>query len=138
MTQPSFNLKVTQTGAVPIITKLCQIAAIKETVNHIVSWKENIAKISPGLLIEMLVISILCGRRPLWKVHQFWAQQDLRLLFEEEVTLEPLNDDAFGHVLDKLAEVKMEQIVNIVSLTLLRAHAIDICTIHFDTTSKAV
>jgi hypothetical protein len=47
-----------------------------------VNWNEANAKISPGMLIESLVICIICGRKPLWKVEQFWARQDLKLLFQ--------------------------------------------------------
>jgi hypothetical protein len=62
-----------------------------------VNWNEANAKISPGMLIESLVICIICGRRPLWKVEQFWERQDLKLLFDGvDVTYDQLNDDAYG------------------------------------------
>ncbi|WP_460001480.1 DUF4277 domain-containing protein [Paradesulfitobacterium aromaticivorans] len=86
-----------------------------------------------------LVICILCGRKPLWKIEQFWAQQDLPSLFADvELSVEQLNDDAYGHALDKLAEVSMEQLVSTVSLSLLQAHSLGINVVHFDTTSKSV
>lgn len=75
------QLKIVQSGAVPIAAKLCRIANIAQTVNQMVHWKEENSKISPGLLIESLVICILCNRKPLWKVQQFWAQQDLASVF---------------------------------------------------------
>lgn len=60
------GLKIVQPGAVPIVAKLCRIANIAQTVNHMVHWKEENSKVSPGLLIESLVICILRHRKPWW------------------------------------------------------------------------
>lgn len=126
-------------GAVPVITMLCRTAKIGEIINQMVHWNENNSKISPGLLIESLIVCILCGRKPLWKVEEFWAKQDLKLLFDgTDITLDQLNDDAYGRALDKLSEVKMEELVSRCSLVMLAAHDLKISTVHFDTTSKSV
>ncbi len=110
-------------GAVPVITMLCRTAKIGEIINQMVHWNENNSKISPGLLIESLIVCILCGRKPLWKVEEFWAKQDLKLLFDgTDITLDQLNDDAYGRALDKLSEVKMEELVSRCSLVMLAAH----------------
>jgi len=128
-----------QPYSVPVITMLCRTARIGQIVNHMVEWNDTNSKISPGLLIESLIICIICGRKPLWRVQQFWAQQDLRLLFADvDISLDQLNDDAYGRALDKLSEVKMEELVNLCSLVMLQAHDLNISTIHLDTTSKYV
>jgi hypothetical protein len=104
-----------------------------------VEWDEDRSKISPGLLIESLIVCIFCGRKPLWRVEEFWAKQDLKLLFDGvDVTVDQLNDDAYGRALDKLSEVKMEELVNLCSLVMLTAHDLNISTIHLDTTTKSV
>ncbi len=78
-------------GAVPVITMLCRTAKIGEIINQKVQWNENNSKISPGLLIESLIVCIICGRKPLWKVEEFWAKQDLKLLFDgTDITLDQL------------------------------------------------
>jgi hypothetical protein len=64
--------------AVPVITMLCRTARIGDIVNEMVSSEAN-PKISPGMLIESLVICLICGRKPLWRAEQFWAKQDLNL-----------------------------------------------------------
>jgi len=126
-------------GAVPVITMLCRTAKIGEIVNQMVEWDEDRSKISPGLLIESLIVCIFCGRKPLWRVEEFWAKQDLKLLFDGvDVTVDQLNDDAYGRALDKLSEVKMEELVNLCSLVMLTAHDLNISTIHLDTTTKSV
>jgi transposase len=126
-------------GAVPVITMLCRTAKIGEIVNQMVQWDEDRSEISPGLLIESLIVCIFCGRKPLWRVEEFWAKQDLKLLFNGvDVTVDQLNDDAYGRALDKLSEVKMEELVNLCSMVMLTAHDLNISTIHLDTTSKSV
>ncbi len=78
-------------GAVPVITMLCRRAKIGEIVNQMVEWDEDRSKISPGLLIESLIVCIFCGRKPLWRVEEFWAKQDLKLLFDGvDVTVDQL------------------------------------------------
>lgn len=125
------DLRTVRAGSIPIAAELCRLGKVRETINHLVHWKEANAKVSPGLLIESLVICILCGRKPLWKVEQFWAGQDLENVFAGvEVSVDQLNDDAYGRALDKLAEIKMEELVSIIGLTLLQAHnlSIGLCT----------
>lgn len=104
-----------------------------------VKWQELNSLVSPGLLIETLIICILCDRKPLWKVEQFWAEQDLAHLFPHTgLTYGQLNDDAYGHALDKLSEIDQSLLISLVSLTLLQAHDLQISSLHLDTTSKSV
>jgi hypothetical protein len=84
--------------AVPVVLKLCRMAGIASAVNRMVRWHESNSRISPGLVIESLVTCIMCNRKPLWRVQEFWAGQDLSLLFPEvELSSGQLNDDACGH-----------------------------------------
>jgi hypothetical protein len=93
-------------GAVPVITTLCRTAKIGEMVNQMVQWDQDKSKISPGLLIESLIVCIFCGRKPLWRVEEFWSKLDIKLLFDGvDVTVDQLNDDAYGRALDKLSEI---------------------------------
>ncbi len=133
------DIKVVHPTCVPIAAQLCQLAKIRETINHMANWCEANSKISPGLLIESLIICILCDRKPLWKVEQFWAKQDLAFLFpDSDIQLSQFNDDAYGHALEKLAEIEPARLVSLISLTLLHAHGLGIASIHIDTTSKSV
>ncbi|MBM7868485.1 hypothetical protein GTO89_16635 [Heliobacterium gestii] len=54
------------------------------------------------------------------------------------MTLDQVNADAYGHALDKLAEISQEILVSLVGVTLLHVHAQGIRFVHFDTTSKSV
>lgn len=133
------GINIVHPRAVPVIISLCRTARIAEIVNRMVKWNEANARVSPGLLIEALVVCIMCGRKPLWKVEQFWADQDMGLLFQGvDLTSDQLNDDALGRALDKLAEVDMKELLGFASLALLTAHKLTISSIHLDTTTKSV
>ena len=132
------NLRAIRPMSTPIAVMLCRMAKIKSIVNQTVKWREENTQVSPGLLIETLVVCVLCNRKPLWKVEQFWAEQDMAQLFSEGICVNQLNDDAYGHALDKLAEVNMELIVSLISLAMLHAHNLGISFVHLDTTSKSV
>ena len=131
-----FDVCVIPAVSVPVALMLCHIAKIKETINAMVVWRKDNTKISPGFLIETLVVCFLCSRKPLWKVEIFWEQQDLSLLFPQtDLSAQQLNDDAYGAALDKLSDIKMETLISAVSLTLLAAHQLSISSIRLDTTS---
>lgn len=134
------GINIVRPRAVPVITSLCRTARIAEIVNRMVKWDEDNARVSPGLLIEALVVCIMCGRKPLWKVEQFWADQDLELLFQgvDLTSSHQLNDDALGRALDRLAQVDMKKLLSAASLALLTAHKLPISTIHLDTTTISV
>jgi hypothetical protein len=132
------TIKTIRAMSVPIALTLCRIAKIRSIVNQLVNWKEENSKISPGLLIETLVACILCERKPLWKVEDFWRKQDMEHLFPELIDPSQLNDDAYGRALEKLSEVNMGLLISLVSLTMLKAHDLGISFIHLDTTSKSV
>ena len=125
--------------AVPVVLKLCRMAGIAGTVDRMVNWNESNAKISPGLVIESLATCIMCNRKPLWRVQEFWAGQDLAMLFSGvELSSGQLNDDACGHALDKTSEINMPGLISTCCLTMLQEHDLSILTGHFDTTSVSV
>ncbi|MGB9792249.1 MAG: hypothetical protein ACPLTR_06715 [Thermacetogeniaceae bacterium] len=59
------GIDIVHPRAVPVILSLCRTARIAEIVNRMVKWNEANARVSPGLLIEALVVCIMCGRKPL-------------------------------------------------------------------------
>jgi hypothetical protein len=59
------GIKIVHPRAVPVIISLCRTARIAEIMNRMVEWNEANTKVSPGILIEALVVCIMCGRKPL-------------------------------------------------------------------------
>ena len=133
------NVEVVNMSNIPVIYQLCRMARIMETVNRTVTWRSDNSSVSPGFLIESLVISTLSNRKPLWKMHEFWTQSDLDFFYPDlELRTEWLNDDAYARALDKLGEVNMMALVSKICLEMLKMHGLEMKSIHLDTTSKSV
>lgn len=136
-----YNQKITATNMsnLPIIYKLCRMARIMESVNSQIIWREDNTKVSPGFLIESLVISTLSNRRPLWKMHEFWNQENLDFFYPElALDVAWLSDDAYARALDKFSQTEMRLLVSKIAIEMLKLHEIDLKTVHLDTTSKSV
>lgn len=133
------GFEVANMSNVPVVYQLCRMARIMESVNNTVTWRMDNSKVSPGFLIESLVISTLSNRKPLWKMHEFWSQEDLDFFYPElMLSAEWLNDDAYARALDKLSDVEMMGLVSKISLEMLKTHGLDVKSVHLDTTSKSV
>lgn len=48
----------------------------------------------------MLAINILGDRKALYRVSEFYRDKDLETIFDEDVTVDALNDSALAHALD--------------------------------------
>lgn len=78
-------------------------------------------------------------RQPLWKIGEYWKKQKLEFMLRDgDITVEQLNDDAFGRALDKMRTVNMKELVSRICLTMLKAHDLTIESLHLDTISISV
>lgn len=133
------SIRMLAPGAAPVALKLAQIGGIGQTVDSLVKWDRSRCAISPGVLTETLVAALLCGSRPLYHVGSFWEERGCDPYFSRHgVGLEQLNDDAYGYLLDRIAEGDGQGIVESVALRLLAAHDLDVKLVHVDTTSISV
>ena len=93
--------------------ELLLISVNSETINNLVDWRTDNSKVSLGFLIETLIVTILRGRRPLWKIEEYWAQQKFDLMFEgSSISVEQLNDDAYARALDKLKTINIKELIH--------------------------
>lgn len=110
-----------------------------ESVNSMVTWREDNAGVTQGFLIESLVICILSGRKALWKLHEFWTQNDLDFFYPDlKLSVNQLNEYAYQRPLDKLSEVNVQEIIRNICLAMLYEHDLGIEILHLDTTSKTL
>jgi len=93
---------------------------------------------SPGKVLLGLVMNVLCGRSPLYRVEEFFRIRDVGLLLGEEMTAGMLNDDAIGRVLDRLYAYGTWKIFSEVCVHAFRNFGVDGSVVHQDTTSVSV
>jgi transposase len=93
---------------------------------------------SPGKVLLGLVMNVLCGRSPLYRVAEFFRMRDVSLLLGEEMSVAMLNDDAIGRVLDRIYEYGTWKIFSEVCVQAFRNFGVDCSVVHQDTTSVSV
>ena len=93
---------------------------------------------SPGKIMLGLIMNILCGRSPIYRVEEFFKMRDVPLLLGEGMTAEKFNDDAIGRVLDRIYDYGTWKLFSEVCIQAFRNFNVDCSIIHQDTTSVSV
>lgn len=94
--------------------------------------------VSPGKILLGLVMNILCGRSPLYRVEEFFRTRDVTLLLGEGMTAEMLNDDIIGRVLDRVYAYGTWKIFSEICVQAFQDFSVDCSVVHQDTTSVSV
>ena len=119
----------------PIISAFCHKIGISQSINaHI----DSQAEIDPGTVITGMVLDTLSGRTPLYRLHEFFKDQDTELLLGRPIAAGRFNDDVLGRTLDRLHEAGTMKIFTDISLKACRLFGVSIDQGHFDTTSANV
>lgn len=90
-------------GALPLLQHISTAIGLVETIDQLVPWDPVRCRLSPGRRIEALVLNILAGRTPLYRVGEFYEDTATELVFGPGITAEQLSDDCLARALDKLA-----------------------------------
>lgn len=122
-------------GALPLLQQISQAIGLVDTINDLVTWDPTRCRLSPGQRIEALVLNILAGRMPLYRVAEFYEDTATDLVFGHGVAFQHLTDDCLARALDKLAESQPRAIYSAVALRACLLEGIDHSFIHYDTTS---
>jgi transposase len=119
----------------PIVKEYARRMGLVEVVNRaLVSGMS----VSPGKVLLGLVMNVLCGRSPLYRVTEFFRTHDVSLLLGEGMTAAMLNDDAIGRVLDRIYEYGTWKIFSEVCVQAFLNFRVDCSVVHQDTTSVSV
>jgi len=131
----SEDIGVFSLAHLPIVKEYAQRMGFVEIIDRALCCGMHV---SPGKTILGLVMNVLCGRSPLYRVEEFFRTRDVGLLMGEEITAGMLNDDAIGRVLDRIYEYGTWKIFSDVSLNACRSFNANRSVIHQDTTSMSV
>ena len=61
-------------------------------IDELVPWDPSQCLLSPGDRVKAMVINIFCGRRPLYRVNEFYKGMDTENLFGKGITPDDLTD----------------------------------------------
>lgn len=124
-------------GALPLISAICE----KINLNKIIDTKIDILderKVSTGNAVKAIVMNIIAGRKPLYKLERFYENKDTEKLFGEGIKAKHLNDDIMARALDEVYKIGAKKVMTETAMSIINEYKIPVTRIHADTTSKSV
>jgi transposase len=119
----------------PIIKAYADQLGLVSLINHYVPTE---MEIDAGTVVLALVLDTLSGRSPLYRLEEFFAQQDTELLLGKTVPPQALNDDTAGRVLDRLYDFGTMRLFTACAVRAATRFGLERRYVHFDTTSCSV
>lgn len=101
-------------------------------------WLQSNMEVSPGLIVEAMILDTLSGRSPLYRLQSAFSNTDQDLLLGEKVDPEKLSDHNVGRVLDKIQKTGPSSIFASLGVRAVNRFNIPCDTGHWDTTSVSV
>jgi transposase len=119
----------------PIIKAYADQLGLVHLINHYVPTE---MEVDAGTVVLALVLDTLSGRSPLYRLEEFFAQQDTALLLGKTVPPQALNDDTAGRVLDRLYDFGTMRLFTACAVRAATRFGLERRYVHFDTTSRSV
>jgi len=119
----------------PIIKAYADQLGLVSLINHYVPTE---MEVDAGTVVLAMVLDTLSGRSPLYRLEEFFAQQDTALLLGKAVPPQALNDDTAGRVLDRLYDFGTMRLFTACAVRAATRFGLERRYVHFDTTSRSV
>ena len=122
-------------GHLPVAAAYCRRIGLVETINHTVQSQMHV---QPGLVVQAMVLDVLSGRNPLYRVESFLARQDIELLLGETIDAHAFNDTTLARSLDAIFVAGTGKIVTELGRRAAALFELDLTAASYDTTSTSV
>src|ERR1700740_818037 len=93
------TIEAYQVQHLPIVKAYADKMGLVEVINQAVP---TAMAIDPGTLVLGMILDTLSGRSPLYRLEEFFADQDTALLLGRAVAPSAFEDDTVGRILDRL------------------------------------
>ena len=122
-------------GHLPTAAAYCRRLGLVEVVNDIVASQMDI---SPGIVVQAMVLDTLSGRSPLYRIKEFLAGQDVELLVGEDLPAKAFSAINVGRSLDAIFKGGPTKIVTELGVRATGTFALDTTSPSYDTTSTSL
>jgi len=119
----------------PIVKAYADKLGLVGIINHFVPTE---MEVDAGTIVLGLVLDTLSGRRPLYRLEEFFAHQDTELLLGKAVPPHAFTDDTVGRVLDRLYDMGTMKLFTACAVQAAAKFGLERRYVHFDTTSRSV
>ena len=134
---PVPQLEIKEADLLPVLALVWEDLGFTEVIDEAVRHDAQVG-LSPGLVVKAMVLNVLSGRDPLYRVESFFERVPLEALLGAGVTASQLNDTSLGRHLDRIAETGGSCIYAGLSLRAIARDGLSLEQLHGDTTSKLV
>jgi transposase len=121
-------------GALPVAAEFLRRLDVAGTVDRLCPGRD-IAHVTHGQVIEVLVANRLTAPAPLWRVDRWAREWAVEEVFGAEAEL--LNDDRLGRALDAIAP-HLRELTDSIGARAIGEFGIDVSTLHWDMTSMSL
>ncbi len=122
-------------GHLPIIKSYAVQIGLVDIINELVPSQMDV---DPGTIFLGLIMDTLTGRTPLYRLDEFFQDQDTELLLGKRINPAVFNDYNVGRVLDKAYEIGAIKIFSAISKRAVDVFEVNTAHASFDTTSFSV
>ena len=129
------DLTITDVRHLPIVKQFAKQLDLVDTVDAIVDTK---MELSPGVTVLAMVLDSLSGRSPLYRLKEFFHEQDTELLLGIDVPDQMFCAHNLGRVMDKIFETGTQKIFSAIAKNAVDVFGVDTRKVNFDTTSISV
>lgn len=119
----------------PIVKAYADKIGLVEAINEMVPTE---MAVDPGTIVLGMILDTLSGRSPLYRLEEFFSNQDTAILLGKAVAPEAFQDDTVGRVLDRLYDTGTMKVFTACAVRADRVCGFDKRYVHFDTTSIMV
>jgi len=127
--------EIHQHSYLPAIAAYCRKLGVIELVNEIVPSQMNV---SPGHIVQAMVLDTLSGRSPLYRLQEFMDGRDVNLLLGKDIDPKKFNDTNVGRALDSIFEAGSSKILTKLGDRAATVFDLDMSIASYDTTSVNV
>ena len=122
-------------GHLPIVKSYATKIGLVDIINELVPSKMDV---DPGTIFLGMVMDTLSGRTPLYRLDEFFKDQDTELLLGKRINPAVFNDYNVGRILDKAYDIGAFKIFSAISKRAVDVFEVNPRHIGFDTTSVSV
>jgi transposase len=124
-------------GYLNLISQTMRDMKIPQTINEFVPFDEQ-CLVSPGEVVQMIVLDILTGRQALTHLEEWAIRLDLEKLLGAGRKASYFNDDAIARHLDRINHAGVHALYSKLTMNAWKFNPDTIPAFHSDTTSKSV
>jgi len=129
------GLQISDVKMLPLVSAYATRIGLVEEIDRLLDCD---MEVSPGRVVLAMILDALSGRRPLFRLQEFFADKDIELLLGEDIPLSKLGDHTLRRVLTRLFDAGTNTVLGAIALRAARSFSLDMSHAHHDTTSHSV